>query len=150
MQSVNDYISSHTQDRNKIQRLFCGIKELVYFKLNSVPSYRKSGPKMAAAQTGKTYISACIWKHHSKSKIYVFDHGPLLEYPKMFPLECALFMAYMFLLEHLLYPLKHWHISYAIAIKVTSSWSSIIRSVCLSVAHAVIIVPYSEVGLHSD
>jgi len=59
--SVNDYISSYRKDRHKISTAapFCGIMELAYFKLNTVPCYRKSEPKMAAAQTGNTYISAC-------------------------------------------------------------------------------------------
>jgi len=45
----------------KLQRLpppVCGIKELVYVKVNTVPSYRESEPKMTVAQTGNTYISA--------------------------------------------------------------------------------------------
>jgi len=53
----------------KFQRLppVCVIKELVYFKLNTVPCYRKSEPKTKAAQTGNIYtcISACTYDRNA-------------------------------------------------------------------------------------
>jgi len=60
-QCVNDYILSYRQDRHKISTAATCLwnQETSIFKLNTVSCYRKPEHKMAAAQTGNTYISAC-------------------------------------------------------------------------------------------
>jgi len=62
MLSVHDYISSYRQDRHNISTVAPCLWDqgTSIFKLNTVPCYWKSELKMAAAQTGNTYISACI------------------------------------------------------------------------------------------
>jgi len=91
MLNVNDFISSYRQDRHKISTVATCLwdQRTSIFKLNTVPCYWKSEHKMAAIQTRNTYISACTLdrKKHSKSKMYVFDHG-LLNGDTLNPVPC--------------------------------------------------------------